>query len=47
MMKPRQALFAVPIAGLASGGIRARTKRDMPMPYPDDNFHSRNVKQFT
>jgi hypothetical protein len=45
-MKPRQSLFAVPITCLASGGVQARIKRDMPTPYPDDNFHTRNVKQF-
>ena len=32
-------------AGLTSGAF-AQTKWDMPTPYPDGNFHTRNVNQF-
>ena len=45
-MKLKQSLFAVLIAGLASGSVQAQTKWDMPTPYPDGNFHTKNVKQF-
>jgi len=45
-MKLKQSLFAVLIAGLAFGGAQAQTKWDMPTPYPDGNFHTKNVKQF-
>jgi TRAP-type transport system periplasmic protein len=45
-MKLKQALFAVLAAGLACGSVQAQTKWDMPTPYPDGNFHTRNVKQF-
>ena len=45
-MKLKQSLFAVLIAGLASGSVQAQTKWDMPTPYPDSNFHTKNVKQF-
>ena len=31
---------------LASGSAMAQTTWDMPTPYPDGNFHTRNVKQF-
>jgi len=45
-MKLKQSLFAVLIAGLASGSVQAQTKWDMPTPYPYGNFHAKNVKQF-
>ncbi len=45
-MKLKQSLFAVLIAGLAFGSAQAQTKWDMPTPYPDSNFHTKNVKQF-
>jgi TRAP-type C4-dicarboxylate transport system substrate-binding protein len=45
-MKLKQSLFAVFIAGLACGGVQAQTKWDMPTPYPDGNFHTKNVRQF-
>ena len=37
--------FAVALA-LASGSAVAQTKWDMPTPYSDGEFHTRNVKQF-
>jgi TRAP-type C4-dicarboxylate transport system substrate-binding protein len=37
--------FLVSIA-LAAGGAQAQTKWDMPTPYSDGEFHTRNVKQF-
>jgi len=37
----------IAIAALAiSGGVAAQTKWDMPTPYPDGNFHTKNVRQF-
>jgi TRAP-type C4-dicarboxylate transport system substrate-binding protein len=45
-MKLKQSLFAILIAGLSAGGVQAQTKWDMPTPYPDGNFHTKNVKQF-
>src|ERR1041385_8969108 len=30
----------------ASGAAQAQTKRDMPTPYSDGEFHTRNIKQF-
>lgn len=45
-MKPRQSLFALLNAGIASGSVQAQTKWDMPARYPDGNFHTKNVKQF-
>lgn len=32
---------------LAAGSSLAQTKWDMPTPYPDGNFHTKNVRQFT
>ncbi|MFN0304764.1 MAG: TRAP transporter substrate-binding protein [Burkholderiales bacterium] len=32
---------------LCAGPSNAQTKWDMPTPYPDSNFHTKNVKQFT
>ena len=31
---------------LAAGGAAAQTKWDMPTPYPDGNFHTKNVRMF-
>ncbi|MBE0620036.1 MAG: TRAP transporter substrate-binding protein [Burkholderiales bacterium] len=45
-MKLKPSLFAALIAGLAFGTAQAQTKWDMPTPYPDSNFHTKNVKQF-
>ena len=45
-MKLKPSLFAALIAGLALGTAQAQTKWDMPTPYPDSNFHTKNVKQF-
>jgi TRAP-type C4-dicarboxylate transport system substrate-binding protein len=45
-MKMKLSLFAALIAGLAFGSAQAQTKWDMPTPYPDGNFHTKNVKQF-
>ncbi|MBE0625399.1 MAG: TRAP transporter substrate-binding protein [Burkholderiales bacterium] len=45
-MKLKQSLFAALIAGVAFGTAQAQTKWDMPTPYPDSNFHTKNVKQF-
>ena len=40
----RLAIFAA--AALAVGGAQAQTKWDMPTPYSDGEFHTRNVKSF-
>jgi TRAP-type C4-dicarboxylate transport system substrate-binding protein len=40
----RLAIFAA--AALAVGGAQAQTKWDMPTPYSDGEFHTRNVKAF-
>ena len=45
-MKLNQSLFAAFVAGLAFGSAQAQTKWDMPTPYADGNFHTKNVKQF-
>ena len=45
-MKLNQSLFAAVIAGLAFGSAQAQTKWDMPTPYAESNFHTKNVKQF-
>lgn len=45
-MKLKLSLFAVLIAGLASGSVQAQTKWDMPTPYGPTNFHTENVAQF-
>ena len=45
-MKLKPSLFAALIAGVAFGSAQAQTKWDMPTPYPDSNFHTKNVKQF-
>jgi TRAP-type C4-dicarboxylate transport system substrate-binding protein len=44
-MRLNKTLFAAAIA-LAFGTAQAQTKWDMPTPYPDSNFHTKNVKQF-
>ena len=45
-MKFKPTLFAALVAGLAFGTAQAQTKWDMPTPYPDSNFHTKNVVQF-
>lgn len=45
-MKFKPTLFAALIASLALGTAQAQTKWDMPTPYPDSNFHTKNVEQF-
>ena len=45
-MKLKQSLFAALVAGLACGSLQAQTKWDMPTPYAESNFHTKNVKQF-
>ncbi len=45
-MKLKPTLFAALVAGLAFGTAQAQTKWDMPTPYPDSNFHTKNVIQF-
>src|SRR5919108_3947458 len=40
----RSVLFAV--SALSVGTVHAQTKWDMPTPYSDGEFHTRNVKQF-
>jgi len=41
--------FAIAVAAalaLGAAGAGAQTKWDMPTPYPDGNFHTKNVRQF-
>jgi len=38
--------LAAVVLALAGSGALAQTKWDMPTPYPDGNFHTRNVRQF-
>ena len=45
-MKLKLSLFAALVAGIAFGSAQAQTKWDMPTPYPDSNFHTKNVVQF-
>jgi TRAP-type transport system periplasmic protein len=45
-MKLKLSLFAALIAGVAFGTAQAQTKWDMPTPYPDSNFHTKNMIQF-
>ena len=45
-MKLKLSLFTALLAGIAFGGVQAQTKWDMPTPYADSNFHTKNVKQF-
>ena len=35
------------LAGALATAASAQTKWDMPTPYPDGNFHTKNVIQFT
>jgi TRAP-type C4-dicarboxylate transport system substrate-binding protein len=41
-----RALAALLVAGGISTAASAQTKWDMPTPYPDGNFHTKNVAQF-
>jgi TRAP-type C4-dicarboxylate transport system substrate-binding protein len=45
-MESKLSLVAALVAGLAFGTAQAQSKWDMPTPYPDSNFHTKNVKQF-
>jgi len=45
-MKLHPSLLAALLAGLACGSALAQTKWDMPTPYADGNFHTKNVRQF-
>lgn len=40
------ALFLVCFALAGSGWAQAQTRWDMPTPYPDGNFHTKNVREF-
>jgi TRAP-type transport system periplasmic protein len=43
----RLAILAAALAtGVAAGSVQAQTKWDMPTPYSDGEFHTRNVKTF-
>jgi TRAP-type C4-dicarboxylate transport system substrate-binding protein len=47
-MKPITALLAgVALSALSATGASAQTKWDMPTPYGDGNFHTKNIVQFT
>ena len=46
MMKFASALAGIALAGVLSTAVSAQTKWDMPVPYPDGNFHTRNVVAF-
>ena len=41
-----RALVSVLFAGMLATAASAQTKWDMPTPYPDGNFHTKNVAQF-
>ncbi|MEO8249319.1 MAG: TRAP transporter substrate-binding protein [Burkholderiales bacterium] len=45
MTKPILAV-AVALAAVSGSAAFAQTKWDMPTPYPDTNFHTKNIKQF-
>ena len=48
-MKPIRSLLATMLAAAlaaSSGAAFAQAKWDMPTPYPDTNFHTKNIKQF-
>jgi TRAP-type C4-dicarboxylate transport system substrate-binding protein len=48
-MKTRRTFISAALAaafGLAAGGALAQTKWDMPTPYSDGEFHTRNVRAF-
>jgi len=42
----RNSLLAAIAALALTGAAQAQTKWDMPTPYPDGNFHTKNVRQF-
>ena len=49
-MTTRRTFLSVAIGAafaLSAGAAQAQTKWDMPTPYPDSEFHTRNVKTFT
>ena len=47
MTRSRSVLGVAAIAlALAAGAVHAQTKWDMPTPYPDSNFHTKNTRQF-
>ena len=41
-----RAFAGLVLAGAIATGASAQTKWDMPTPYPDGNFHTKNVRQF-
>lgn len=48
-MKQRRTFLAAAVGAaiaIACGGALAQTKWDMPTPYPDGNFHTKNARQF-
>ncbi len=45
-MKRLTFVAAALAAGIASGSAQAQTKWDMPTPYSDGEFHTRNVRQY-
>lgn len=46
-MLKRHSMFAATIGlALAAGAAQAQIKWDMPTPYPDSNFHTKNIRQF-
>jgi TRAP-type C4-dicarboxylate transport system substrate-binding protein len=42
----RAALAAAPALFALSGAVRAQTRWQMATPYPDGNFHTRNIREF-
>ena len=45
-MRLNKAMLVAAAALAACGTAQAQTKWDMPTPYSDGEFHTRNVKQF-
>ena len=48
-MTARRTFMAAAIGAafaLAAGTVQAQMKWDMPTPYPDSNFHTKNIRQF-
>ena len=45
-MTLKQSLVTALLAAAAFGSAQAQTKWDMPTPYADGNFHTKNVRQF-
>lgn len=45
-MNPLPRILAVAATALAFATAHAQTKWDMPTPYPDSNFHTKNIRQF-